>query len=213
MAPPPWISKTDLRKWRSFEQLEIARWERSRLIEQVPNLSLPIRLAKMLTLPLSFFRLFYLEGRTLIRARLKAILGDTARKDRWELFNIYLHIGVTAQFIKDLSLHSMRTVQFLLSNHNHLLPGRLPAPDPVAVVGQKSWERLDANKIDQFQNRYKSLLSAFDGFLLSHTPAFVELVYKFEKPILVVVATRYETPYTNRQADWGRLNSVTCPLF
>jgi hypothetical protein len=37
------------------------------------------------------------------------------------------------------------------------------------------------------------LLSAFDGFLLSHTPAFVELVYKFEKPILVVV--------------------VTCPLF
>lgn len=167
-----------------------------------------IRLAKVITLPLSYVRIFFLEARALLGFWFRARLGSFQEKKIGEVFNLDLHIGVTPDFIQELRKLSLRTTQFLISNHNHLLLNRLPSPDPVAVVSQKSWEMLDEEMIRAFQTRYKAFLSTFSGFLISYTPAFVELVLKFGKPILVVAATRYEAPYTNRQSDWERLNAV-----
>jgi hypothetical protein len=66
---------------------------------------------------------------------------------------------------------------------------------------------LDEELIENFTKRYKKFLSRFDGFLVTHTPAFMQLFERLNKPILVMSSTRYEAPYTNRLSDWDGLNS------
>jgi hypothetical protein len=83
---------------------------------------------------------------------------------------------------------------------------RLPVTDPVRFVNARKWHLLNDSIIDKFQHRYEKFLKSFDGFVCTYSPVFAELFRGFNKPILIVAATRYEAPYTNRVNDWNRFN-------
>lgn len=79
-------------------------------------------------------------------------------------------------------------------------------PDPVGVVNARSWRALDENMIDRFQARYRRFLDSFDGFVVAFPPSFVELYQGLDRPVLVDIAIRYETPYTGNPQAWQRLD-------
>lgn len=91
--------------------------------------------------------------------------------------------------------------------HNHLVPNRLPITDPVRYINARKWHLIDFERIRKFQDRYKKFLNSFDGFICTYSPVFAELYNDLNKPILIVAATRYEAPYTERQKDWERFNT------
>lgn len=150
-------------------------------------------------------RLWTIEG----SVRLPNLLWfSRERNHKLRVFNLDLHVGVIGDLEPSLLQNSIEVVRFSISNHNGLTPGRPPVSDPVRFISNRNWERLDQKKIWSFQSRYGNFLKRFDGFVVTHTPSFTELYAKFDKPILCVVSTRYEAPYTNRPRDWERLNQL-----
>ena len=122
------------------------------------------------------------------------------------LFNLDLHIGVIADLEQEIAKKSMNLTRWSISSHNHLVEDRLPVTDPVRFVNARKWHLLNDSIIDKFQHRYEKFLKSFDGFVCTYSPVFAELFRGFNKPILIVAATRYEAPYTNRVNDWNRFN-------
>ena len=112
------------------------------------------------------------------------------------LFNLDLHISVIED-VKTILTDLGHTVDSKsLSGHTWVF-GR--EPDHIDVVSQENWRTLNQEMCDAFHKRYAEELSSYDGFLVTYPPAFSLLFEKFEKPIFVVAATRYEAPFSN---DW-----------
>ena len=59
---------------------------------------------------------------------------------------------------------------------------------------------------ERFYERYKDFLSQFDGFIVTHNSTFALLYEKFNKPIIIVNSTRYESPFTRNPEHWSWLN-------
>jgi len=78
--------------------------------------------------------------------------------------------------------------------------------DPVEIINSQTWQQLSDDLILRFEERYGHFLRKFDGFVVTHTPAFTQLYRSFEKPILSINSTRYEAPYTNDIDKWNNLN-------
>jgi len=141
----------------------------------------------------------------LYRDEISSIFAVSKRL-RPRIFNLDLHIGVIADLAQEFSELNIPITQWSISGSNHLVQGRLPVSDPVRFINQKFWRELGPDVIGKFQSRYSRFLSTFDGYVCTYSPTFAELFGVFEKPILVVAATRYEAPYTARPDDWARFN-------
>ena len=123
------------------------------------------------------------------------------------LFNLDLHISVMRDLQQELQARSMKTMQWSISGSNRFSRSIYKIADPVDVVNSQTWSALDEVLISQFENRYRKFLSRFDGFIVTHTPAFAQLYRNFNKPILVLNSTRYEAPYTNHESRWRDLDN------
>jgi hypothetical protein len=75
-------------------------------------------------------------------------------------------------------------------------------------INSKSWQLLDDQLIERFQERYKYTLDKQYGFLVAHTLSFVRLFHKFQKPILAINSTRYEAPFSFNQSEFKKLNKI-----
>lgn len=81
------------------------------------------------------------------------------------------------------------------------------SPDPVDYVNASTWRNIDNPILQQkFKKRYSRFLNAFDGFVFTYSPTLAQLVEQVGKPILIVAATRYETPFTNKPNQWKEFN-------
>ena len=163
---------------------------------------------KLLVTPFALCRLWYKEISLLLRSSFKKIgLRFFPSTNRRNVFNLDLHVAV----IQDISTYfpptQTKLTRFSLSIHNHLQrPFYLWSPDPVAIVNQSTWKELDNSKVEEFKRRYRRFLETFDGFVVTYPTSFVDLFIETNKPILAVIATRYEAPYTEMQAKWEELN-------
>jgi hypothetical protein len=119
-------------------------------------------------------------------------------------FNLDLHISVIADVRYILEQQGHEVVDWSISGHTWVF-GKSPAT--VDVVNQNTWGRLSPEMCDQFYERYKDFLSQFDGFIVTHTPAFALLYEKCNKPIIIVNSTRYEQPFTGSPEKWKWLNA------
>ena len=167
--------------------------------------SLMMYVIKLVTLPVSHLRLIFLET--------EAILGNWLRsknkhkqKPRARVFNLDLHIGVIPDFALELKSRDIVLTRFSISSHNHVSNFPLPAPDPVRIINQNTWTKLDSRLISDFNQSYAQFLETFDGFIVTYTPAFLQLFSRTGKPILAVAATRYEAPHTGSPDQWRALN-------
>lgn len=169
-------------------------------------LSLVRRVQRILWTVAAGLRLLKIEVGSRNRHSLNFVWGKKDSAARF--FNLDLHVAVAGDLESHLSKADAKLVRFSISRHNHLVPNRPPVADPVAYVNQRKWRRLSPKRVRGFESRYGRFLRGFDGFVVTHTPSFVELYTNLNKPVLCVVSTRYESPYTERQEDWNRLNGL-----
>jgi hypothetical protein len=133
--------------------------------------------------------------------------GKLSKRGPKKVFNLDLHIGVIPDIAEELNIQGVLTTQWSISLSNALVDGRRPIPDPVRHINSRKWHLLDKDRIRNFQKRYGKFLANFDGFVCTYPPTFAELFENLNKPILVLSATRYETPYSESPQAWHRFNS------
>ena len=122
------------------------------------------------------------------------------------LFNLDLHISVMRDIQQELKSKRVKSIRWSISGSNRFSRTIYKISDPVDVVNSQTWFGLDEELISAFEDRYRKFLSKFDGFVVTHTPAFSQLYRNFDKPILVINSTRYEAPYTNNLNQWKNLD-------
>jgi hypothetical protein len=120
-----------------------------------------------------------------------------------KFFNLDLHISVIADvksIFEDLG-HSVDT--WSISGHAHIMGQKLKK---VEYINQNTWQNIDEKSIELFYKKYKNELSEYDGFIVTHTPCFSMLYEKFEKPIITIASTRYESPFHSDMLKWSKFN-------
>ncbi len=111
------------------------------------------------------------------------------------LFNLDLHVSVIEGFKAICKSHygdAIEVTNWSISGHNFIFD----KPDiDVIGVNKDSWMTLTEEKIRLFHKAYDEELSKYDGFVVTHTPVFVMLFEKYQKPILVINSCRYDQPF------------------
>lgn len=120
------------------------------------------------------------------------------------LFNIDLHIGVIPEIQQGLKRHRAEMLRFSISGHNRIISWPFPIPDRVDVVNAKTWRSLSPELVQLFRLKFKRLLSSADGFVVTLPTSFVTLFSGLKKPILGVIATRFDSPFESDpdHFDW-----------
>lgn len=117
-------------------------------------------------------------------------------------FNIDLHVAVIGD-IKQIFTELGHTVDTKsLSDHSWVLG---QAKSQVDVIGP-NWSAISKPLCDKFYERYKDELSGYDAFIATYPPCFAMLYEKFNKPIIVDAAIRYEHPFHDTPR-WIELNN------
>ena len=120
-----------------------------------------------------------------------------------KFFNLDLHVSIIED-VKNIFQEIGHVVEgWSISGHTWVFGKNR---DHVDIVNENTWQGLDQEMCDAFYNRYKNELSDYDGFIVTHTPCFALLYKKFNKPIITVASTRYESPFSGDNEKWDWLN-------
>ena len=120
-----------------------------------------------------------------------------------KFFNIDAHISVIAD-IKNIFNNLEHQIDTLsISGHNWVFNRQQDIPK---IINSSNWQNINEEMCDKFYEEYKHVLDKYDGFICAYPPAFVQLYKKFNKPIILVTATRYEYPYTFNKEAWEDFN-------
>lgn len=122
------------------------------------------------------------------------------------VFNLDLHISVIADLSDQLKSKKFKLIQWSISSHNFVFRKLFKIPDPVEYINHVSWRKLSPSLIEGFNSKYVKILQEVDFFVVTHTPSFVQIYERYQKPILCINSTRYEAPYSNSIEQWRKLN-------
>lgn len=117
-----------------------------------------------------------------------------------KFFNIDCHISVVADIKNIFEDLGHNVDHWSLSGHKWVFG--LP-PCPSSVITEDNWKSLDEAMVDRFYKEHASELDQYDAFICGYPPCFLKLFERFNKPIIVVAATRYDFPFCY---DPDRLN-------
>jgi hypothetical protein len=124
-------------------------------------------------------------------------------RDRADVFNLDLHVGVIADVRTQLDRRGVSLVDWTISGH----PWVFERPrDPVAIVNELTWKSFGPRMAKRFRRVYGSYLRSFRAFAVTHTPCFSLLYEGLGKPTLAVISTRYEFPCTHYAPSWSWLD-------
>jgi hypothetical protein len=62
------------------------------------------------------------------------------------------------------------------------------------IINADNWKSIDEKIVDDFYKTHKQELDKYDAFICCYPPIFLKLFEKFNKPIIVIAATRYDFP-------------------
>lgn len=120
-----------------------------------------------------------------------------------KFFNIDFHASIIAdisRIFKDLGHDS---VDWTLSGHAWIF-NKQKANIPVL----NDWQNMVSKELwNDFYKIYSNELNQYDSFITCYPPSFSLLYKKFEKPIIMHMAIRYEHPFTSNPGAWGYLNN------
>ena len=118
-----------------------------------------------------------------------------------KFFNIDCHISVIADIKNIFKNLNHQVDQWSISGHRHIF--NLPESKS-KIINEQNWTDLDEAIVDDFYKTHKNELDQYDAFICCYPPCFLKLYEKFNKPIIVVAATRYEHPFTNniQKLEW-----------
>jgi hypothetical protein len=101
-----------------------------------------------------------------------------------------LHISVIADF--KTACPDVEVVDWCLSGHAWVMKRNQDFPDH---INPNTWRNLTPDMIKKFQDKYDSFLKTFDGFVVGFCSAFAMIYEKYNKPILMLNAVRYDIPF------------------
>lgn len=101
-----------------------------------------------------------------------------------------LHISVIADF--KTACPDVEVVDWCLSGHAWVMKRTQDFPDH---INPNTWQNLTPESIRRFQAKYDPFLSTFDGFVVGFCSAFAMIYEKYNKPIVMLNAVRYDIPF------------------
>ena len=69
-----------------------------------------------------------------------------------------------------------------------------PLAFPIAI-NYKTWSHITPKMIEEFQREYDGFLRSFDGFVVGFASVFAMVFEKYNKPIIMLNAVRYDLPF------------------
>lgn len=108
-----------------------------------------------------------------------------------KLFNMDLHISVIGDF-KSLGL-DVEVTDWCMSGHAHIMKRTRDNPKH---INPNTWFDLNPQMIQEFQKTYDSFLQTFDGFIVGYPNVFAMVFEKYNKPIILINACRYDIPFS-----------------
>lgn len=107
-----------------------------------------------------------------------------------KLFGMDLHISVIADF--KTACPDVEVVDWCLSGHAWVMKRNQDFPDH---INPATWRNLNPEMIRKFQEKYDPFLKTFDGFVVGFCSAFAMIYEKYNKPIIMLNAVRYDIPF------------------
>lgn len=120
-----------------------------------------------------------------------------------KLFNLDCHISVIEDLKNIFEKLGHSVDSWSISGHNWVFNRN---PDNVDIINSSNWRNLTPKMCDSFYERYKDELSKYDGFICTYPLTFSLLYEKFNKPIILHIPIRYETPFENKREQWTAFN-------
>lgn len=108
-----------------------------------------------------------------------------------KFFNIDCHISVIADLKNIFESLGHSVDHWSISGHRWVF--NLPACDS-PIVRPSNWKDIDEQMVEDFYKFHRDELDQYDAFICCYPPIFLKLFEKFNKPIIVVAATRYDFP-------------------
>jgi hypothetical protein len=102
-----------------------------------------------------------------------------------------LHISVIGDF-KSLGL-DVEVTDWCMSGHAHIMKRTRDNPKH---INPSTWFDLNPQMIQEFQKTYDSFLQTFDGFIVGYPNVFAMVFEKYNKPIILINACRYDIPFS-----------------
>lgn len=101
-----------------------------------------------------------------------------------------LHISVIADFKSVCP--DVEVVDWCLSGHAWVMKRNQDYPEH---INPNTWKNLNLDMIKKFQDKYDPFLKTFDGFIVGFASSFAMIYEKYNKPILMLNAVRYDIPF------------------
>ena len=163
-----------------------------------------ILLIKIASFKMKQRNLIYSLAHWISTSNLIQTLGSS-RSHTKKIFTLDLHTSVVRDVTPALNNINIQVNRWSISGSSHLFT------EPnlhVRGVRNSNWKKIDAEKIETFQNKYRKFLKKQDGFIITYTFSFIDLFSKYRKPILGINATRYESPFTFNEEMFMKLNET-----
>lgn len=118
-----------------------------------------------------------------------------------KLFNIDCHVSVIADIKNIFESLGHQVDRWSLSGHRWVF-GLEKCKS--SVITESNWKQIDEKMVDDFYDAHHKELDQYDAFVCCYPPIFLKLFEKFNKPIIVVAATRYDFPVADdlRRLQW-----------
>ena len=111
-----------------------------------------------------------------------------------KFFNIDCHVSVISDVKNIFEKFGHSVDHWSLSGHNWVF-GFPPCPSP--VINSSNWRGLNEEMVEVFYDTHKNELDKYDAFICGYPIAFLKLFERFNKPIIVISAIRYDHPFSN----------------
>jgi len=108
-----------------------------------------------------------------------------------KFFNIDCHISVISDIKNIFTKLGHEVYHWSLSGHNWIFNFE-ECNSP--VINKYNWKNINEKMVDDFYLTHKNELDKYDAFVCCYPPIFLKLFEKFNKPIIVIAATRYDYP-------------------
>lgn len=105
-------------------------------------------------------------------------------------FCMDLHISVIADFKS--ANPDIEVIDWCLSGHAWVMKRPQDVPDH---INSSNWTNLNEKMIDAFQKRYDFFFKTIDVFIVGYCSAFAMIFEKYNKPIIMLNAVRYDIPF------------------
>lgn len=105
-------------------------------------------------------------------------------------FGMDVHISVIEDF--KVACPDIQVTEWCMSKAAPIMNKQYASP---LAINNNTWKYMTPRMIEDFQREYDLFLRSFDGFVVGFASHFILVFEKYNKPIIMMNAVRYDIPY------------------